>query len=51
MDELKTRYDSLYVENTALKTELDQLKENSEKLRLENAALMVLTHRTVFISI
>lgn len=36
------RYESLNVENVALKTELDQLKEDSEKLRNENAALMVL---------
>lgn len=34
------RYESLNVENVALKTELDQLKEDSEKLRNENAALM-----------
>lgn len=43
MDELMRRYESLNVENTALKFELDQLKEDSEKLRIENAALMVIS--------
>lgn len=37
------RYDTLNVENMALRSELYQLTEDSEKLRLENAALRVLS--------
>ncbi|XP_062074497.1 G-box-binding factor 3-like [Humulus lupulus] len=40
-DELVRRWDSLNMENSALKSELRQLQDDSEKLRLENAALMV----------
>ncbi|KAF4389315.1 hypothetical protein G4B88_006374 [Cannabis sativa] len=39
-EELVRRWDSLNMENNALKSELGQLKGDSEKLRLENAALM-----------
>ena len=41
-EELVRRWESLNMENMALKSELGQLKDDSEKLRLENAALMVL---------
>lgn len=41
-EELLIRYESFNVENMVLKSELNQLKEDSEKLRLENAALRVL---------
>ena len=37
-------WESLDMENVALKCELEQLKGDSEKLRLENTALMVLPH-------
>lgn len=40
VEELKRKYGSLDVENKALKTELVNLKAYSDKLRLENAALM-----------
>ncbi|XP_057477296.1 common plant regulatory factor 1-like isoform X2 [Actinidia eriantha] len=39
-EELMERYETLKVENIALKSEMNQLTEGSEKLRVENAALM-----------
>lgn len=45
VEELKRKYGSLDVENKALKTELVNLKAYSDKLRLENAALMVLFYK------
>ncbi|KAK9276083.1 hypothetical protein L1049_005614 [Liquidambar formosana] len=39
-EELMMRYESLNVENMALKSELNQLTEDSKKLKLENAALL-----------
>ncbi|KAL5572043.1 hypothetical protein UlMin_021640 [Ulmus minor] len=39
-EELSRKVDSLTCENVALKSELKQLTENSEKLRLENAKLL-----------
>ncbi|XP_052193203.1 common plant regulatory factor 1-like isoform X1 [Diospyros lotus] len=39
-EELATRVKSLTSENTTLRSELNQLTENSEKLKLENAKLM-----------
>ncbi|XP_059643707.1 common plant regulatory factor 1-like isoform X2 [Cornus florida] len=39
-EELMMRYESLKVENLNLKSEIKQLTEESEKVRLENAALM-----------
>ena len=40
-EELAIRVDALTAENTTLKTEISRLKENSEKLKLENTTLMV----------
>jgi hypothetical protein len=45
LEELKSEYGSLDVENKALKTELVNLKAYSDKLRLENAALTVLSYK------
>jgi hypothetical protein len=45
MEELRRKYGYLDVENKALKTELVNLKAYSDKLRLENAALMVLSYK------
>ncbi|XP_059456657.1 common plant regulatory factor 1 isoform X2 [Corylus avellana] len=39
-EELAHKVDSLNAENVAIKSELERLTENSEKLRLENATLM-----------
>ncbi|GMP43692.1 hypothetical protein CsSME_00012959 [Camellia sinensis var. sinensis] len=39
-EELATRVDSLTAENMTLKSEINRLTENSEKLKLENTALM-----------
>lgn len=39
-EELAKKVDSLSAENRALKSEISQLTENSDKLRLENATLM-----------
>ncbi|XP_010261473.1 PREDICTED: common plant regulatory factor 1-like isoform X2 [Nelumbo nucifera] len=39
-DELAMKVESLSAENIALRTEINRLTENSEKLKLENAALM-----------
>ncbi|GFZ01482.1 G-box binding factor 3 [Actinidia rufa] len=39
-EELMERYETLKVENIALKSEMNQLTEGSEKLRVENDALM-----------
>nr|AGT17125.1 G-box binding factor [Saccharum hybrid cultivar R570] len=39
--ELATQVESLTAENTSLRTEIGRLTESSEKLRLENSALMV----------
>lgn len=38
---LARKVESLTAENTALRSEINQLTEKSEKLRLENATLMV----------
>ncbi|AQK88643.1 G-box binding factor 1 isoform X1 [Zea mays] len=40
-EELATQVESLAAENTSLRSEIGQLTESSEKLRLENSALMV----------
>lgn len=40
-EELGRKVDSLTTENVALKSDLTRLTENSEKLRQENAKLMV----------
>lgn len=40
-EELAKRVESLTAENIALKSEINQLVENSQKLRLENATLTV----------
>ena len=42
MQELGREVDSLTVENMALRSEINKLMEDSEKLRSENAALMVI---------
>lgn len=42
VDELMKRYETVKVENTALKSEINQLTEEVEKLKAENCALMVL---------
>ncbi|KAF8379652.1 hypothetical protein HHK36_029096 [Tetracentron sinense] len=42
-EELALKVESLNVENMALKSEINRLTEDSEKLRLANAALLVLT--------
>ncbi|GFS38748.1 G-box binding factor 2 [Actinidia rufa] len=39
-EELAIKVDALSAENTTLKTEISRLKENSEKLKLENTTLM-----------
>lgn len=39
-EELVRTWESLNLENMSLKSELGQLKDDSEKLRLENTALM-----------
>ncbi|PSS11671.1 Common plant regulatory factor 1 like [Actinidia chinensis var. chinensis] len=39
-EELAIRVDALTAENTTLKTEISRLKENSEKLKLENTTLV-----------
>ncbi|KAF9617744.1 hypothetical protein IFM89_038506 [Coptis chinensis] len=39
-EELAVKVDSLNAENLALRSEINQLTENSEKLRLENSSLM-----------
>lgn len=44
-EELVKSCDSLSTEQMDLKSELDQVKVAAEKLRLENAALKVLSHR------
>lgn len=49
-EELVRRWEYLNMENMALKSELGQLKDDSEKLRLENAALMVPSHNNVCLS-
>jgi plant G-box-binding factor len=43
-EELAHKVESLNAENVAIKSELERLTENSEKLRLENATLMVYIH-------
>ena len=40
-EELGRKVETLNAENVSLKSELNRLTENSEKLRLENAKLMV----------
>lgn len=40
-EELSHKVESLNTENVALKSEINRLSENSEKLRLENAKLAV----------
>ncbi|PAN18060.1 hypothetical protein GQ55_3G165600 [Panicum hallii var. hallii] len=40
-EELATQVESLTAENTSLRSEIGRLTESSEKLRLENSALMV----------
>jgi len=40
-EELATQVESLAAENTSLRSEIGRLTESSEKLRLENSALMV----------
>ncbi|KAG5539586.1 hypothetical protein RHGRI_019952 [Rhododendron griersonianum] len=40
LDELMKRYETVKVENTALKSEINQLTEEVEKLKAENCALM-----------
>lgn len=40
-EELARTVESLIAENEAVKSELDRLTDNSEKVRLENAMLMV----------
>ena len=40
-EELAIKVDALTAENTTLKTEISRLKENSEKLKLENTTLVV----------
>lgn len=40
-EELAVRVQSLTAENMTLKSEINKLIENSEKLKLDNAALMV----------
>lgn len=40
-DELARKVDSLIGENAAIKSEIDRLSGNSQKLRLENNTLMV----------
>lgn len=45
-EELIVTYESLNVENMALKSEINQLKENSEKVRCENASLMEKLEKT-----
>ena len=40
-EELALKVESLTAENDAIKSEIEQLTDNSEKLRLENATLMV----------
>lgn len=42
VDELMKRYETVKVVNTALKSEINQLTEEVEKLKDENCALMVL---------
>jgi len=42
MEELGRKVDSLTAENMALRSEINKLVEDSEKLRSENAALMVI---------
>ena len=42
MEELARRVESLTAENAALKSEINQLVENSQKLRRENATLTVI---------
>ena len=44
-EELGRKVNSLTAENLALKSEVNQLMENSKKLRLENAALLVIFHQ------
>ena len=44
-EELVKSCDSLSTEQMDLKSELDQLKADAKKLRIENAALRVLPHR------
>lgn len=41
-EELARKVESLNAENVSLKSEINRLAENSGKLRVENAALMVL---------
>ncbi|WOL14690.1 G-box-binding factor 3-like isoform X3 [Canna indica] len=43
-EELALKVETLSAENSNLKSEIDRLTENSDKLRLENSALMVLSH-------
>ena len=40
-EELAIKVDALTAENTTLKTEISRLKENSEKLKLENTTVTV----------
>ena len=50
-EELALKVDSLNAENVAIKSELERLTENSQKLRLENATLMVYPRAISIISL
>jgi len=41
-EELARRVDALTAENLVLKSEMNELAENSEKLKIENATLKVM---------